>query len=125
MPKMDFHKGYCDFCGKCIEVCPTGALVPFDCGADKIGVAIVQRDRCLAYTQGCNNCKESCEYGALVFDQGGCPSIDAALCNGCGRCEFDCTALVFGTFAGGTRRGVQVVPYKEYEAIGATLVEGG
>ena len=47
-PVLDFHKGYCDFCGKCIEVCPTGALRSFDETAEKLGVAVVQKPRCLS-----------------------------------------------------------------------------
>ena len=26
-PIMDFHRGACNFCGKCEEVCPTGAIL--------------------------------------------------------------------------------------------------
>lgn len=126
-PKMNFHKGLCDFCGKCQEVCVTGALGgvgSFDPTRDKMGVAIVQRDRCLAFTQACENCKDSCEYDALHFNSANRPEVDATRCNGCGACEYDCTALVYGTFSGGTRRGIKVVSTSEYERIGSTLVDG-
>lgn len=123
-PKLNFHCGYCDFCGKCQEVCATGALGAFDPACDKIGVAVVQRDRCLAYTLGCENCKDSCAFGALTFDGDRRPVIDAQLCNGCGACECACTALVYGTFSGGTRRGIVVESVSAYEAIGSTLVDG-
>ncbi len=123
-PKFDFHKGYCDFCGKCQEVCGTGALSSFDPSQDKVGVAVVQKDRCLAYDQGCESCKDSCPFGALAFDAGRHPSVDPQLCNGCGSCEYQCVALVYGTFAGGTRRGIVVVNPQTYEELGTTLVEG-
>ena len=51
-PVLDFHKGYCDFCGKCQTACPTGALGSFDPQRDKLGVAVVQKDRCIAYFEG-------------------------------------------------------------------------
>ncbi|MBB3170988.1 4Fe-4S dicluster domain-containing protein [Parvibacter caecicola] len=122
-PKLDFHKGYCDFCGKCIQVCPTGALRSFDETREKLGVAVVQKDRCLSYFQGCNACEDSCAFGALSFSQGH-PVIDGGLCNGCGQCEYECTALVYGTFAGGTRRGIVVLPPQAAAALGGTLVDG-
>ncbi len=121
-PKFNMHRGYCDFCNACIDACSTGALQTFDPAVDKIGVAIVQMDRCMAYIQACESCKESCEYGALTFDSNHHPTIDADLCNGCGKCEHDCTALVYGTFSGGTRRGIRVTPWEEYVEIGSTLV---
>ncbi len=123
-PVLDFHKGYCDFCGKCIEVCPTGALRPFDESAEKLGVAVVQKDRCLSYFQSCTVCESSCAFEALTFADGH-PVIDAGLCNGCGQCEFECTALVYGTFAGGTRRGIVVVPPEMADRLGRTIVEDG
>jgi ferredoxin-type protein NapG len=123
-PKLDFHRGVCTFCGKCEQVCATGAIGPFDPASDKIGVAIVQRDRCLSFTRGCTNCEGSCDYGALVFDDSGHPTVDAGACNGCGACENACTALVYGTFAGGTRRGIVVVTTAEYEQLGTTVVDG-
>lgn len=121
-PKLDFHKGYCDFCDKCIQVCPTGALSSFDQATEKLGVAVVQKDRCLSYFQGCNACENSCAFEALSFEQGH-PVVDGRRCNGCGQCEFECTALVYGTFAGGTRRGIVVLPPQAAVALGRTLVE--
>lgn len=123
-PVLDFHKGYCDFCGKCIEVCPTGALGAFDEAAEKLGVAVVQKDRCLSYFQGCTVCEDSCVFEALTFVDGH-PVVDSDLCNGCGQCEFECTALVYGTFAGGTRRGIVVVPPEAAGRLGRTVVEDG
>lgn len=126
-PVMDFHRGYCDFCGKCVEVCATGALGlrrALDPSIEKLGVAIVQKDRCLSFQQTCTACVDSCAYGALTFDASGHPTIDADLCNGCGACENDCVALVYGAFSGGTRRGIVTVTVGAYERLGTTLVEG-
>ena len=121
-PLLDFHKGYCDFCDACIAVCPTGALRPFDEATEKLGVAVVQKDRCLSYGQGCTVCEESCAFDALTFADGH-PVVDGQRCNGCGQCEFECTALVYGTFAGGTRRGIVVVPPEMAASLGRTVVE--
>ena len=106
---LDFHKGYCDFCGKCQTACPTGALGSFDPQRDKLGVAVVQKDRCIAYFEGCVECEKACPYEAIALDDVGHPVIDAAKCNGCGVCENVCPALVYRSFAGGSRRGVVVV----------------
>lgn len=122
-PIIDFHRGYCDFCDKCVQVCPTGALRAFDETREKIGVAIVQRDRCLAYFNGCIVCADACEYGAISVDSDGRPSVDAEACNGCGRCVDVCPALVYRSFAGGDRRGIEVVSTGEYERLGKTVVD--
>lgn len=124
-PVIDFHKGYCDFCDKCAQVCPTGAIRAFDEAEEKIGVAIVQRDRCLAYFNGCVVCAGACEYGAVAVDGDGHPVVDAARCNGCGRCVDVCPALVYRSFSGGARRGIEVVAEKEYERLGKTFVDDG
>lgn len=124
-PILDFHQGICDFCGKCQDVCMTGAIRSFDPDTDKIGVAIIQTDRCLAYVESCTECVEACPYEAISLDGSEHPIVDAEACNGCGECENICPALVYRSFAGGTRRGVVVVPYEEYESIGSTSVDGG
>jgi ferredoxin-type protein NapG len=78
-PKMDYHKGFCDFCmdagnpngaaGRvdkttgevtpgdpagdshllCISNCPTGALLAFDHNVNWVGVATIFPDECIAY----------------------------------------------------------------------------
>lgn len=123
-PVLNFHQGYCDFCDRCIQVCPTGALRPFDETVEKLGVAVVQKDRCLSWFQGCTVCEDSCAFDALIFADGH-PVVDGDRCNGCGQCEYECTALVYGTFAGGTRRGIVVVPPDTARALGRTVVDDG
>lgn len=115
LPKMDFHEGYCDFCEaesggpRCIEVCPTGALTSFDPETDKIGVAVIDTEQCIAWVRGgCDRCSDSCAWEALNIDASGRPSIDSEACNGCGACVFDCTVNVYRTFGGGSTRAVEV-----------------
>lgn len=101
-----------------------GALGSFDPQRDKLGVAVVQKDRCIAYFEGCVECEKACPYEAIALDDVGHPVIDAAKCNGCGVCENVCPALVYRSFAGGSRRGVVVVAPERYERLGRTTVEG-
>lgn len=122
-PVLNFHRGSCDFCGDCARVCPTGAIGAFDPDTDKVGVAVVQKDRCIAYFQGCVECEKACPYEAIALDAGNHPVVDANRCNGCGVCEEVCPALVYRSFAGGTRRGIVVVSPSRFAALGTTAVE--
>ncbi|MCD8315918.1 MAG: 4Fe-4S dicluster domain-containing protein [Eggerthellaceae bacterium] len=125
-PTVDFHQGSCDFCNKCVEVCPTSALTeadPDDPGSGRIGYAVVQTDRCLAYYGGCLVCYESCPYGAINLDSASHPIVDATVCNGCGVCEYECPALVYRSFSGGSRHGIVVVRNEAAENSLAATVE--
>lgn len=109
-PRIDFHKGACLFCGACVDACPTGALDAFDPEKDKIGVAVIDEDSCIAYARGaCDKCRDSCDYGALSFENGNRPEVDAVLCNGCGACTNACTANVYLSFEGDRKRAIEVV----------------
>ena len=109
-PIMKFHIGSCDFCNKCIEVCPTGALETFDKHNDKIGTAVLT-DLCIALNFGaCTLCYSACPYKAIFLDDQQRPIIDEQKCNGCGVCENICPALILRSYVGGKIRGVEIKP---------------
>lgn len=132
-PKMNFRKGFCDFClpdgalvteegGEaarsdplCVRACPTGALVfGFDClsGGDKIGVARVDVSECLLYRSGSGRCSkqcvEACAFGALSLGEDGRLMVDEERCNGCGACEWSCPSSSYASYTGSGRRGINV-----------------
>ena len=99
-PRMDYHKSFCTYeCVKCLEICPTGALLPLALDAKKltqIGKAIFIKDNCIVNTEktACGACSESCPTkavhmvpfeGKLVI-----PETTDDICIGCGHCEFAC-----------------------------------
>ncbi len=102
--------GYCEYhCTLCGQVCPTGAirkLSPKEKLNQKIGLAFIDKNRCLPYAEGasCIVCEEVCPLSpkAILLNQsdtGGRngkgnqvirPHVDANSCIGCGICEKNC-----------------------------------
>ena len=108
-PYIDFHKGACDFCNKCIDACPNEALVSFDKDTERIGLAVVDQNECLAFrSTGCKVCFEKCPYEAITLEASNYPVVNESLCNGCGVCENVCPSASFGSYSGSDKRGINV-----------------
>lgn len=99
-PRIDPEAGYCNFeCTRCIDVCPTGALVPISLPEKQrtqIGEAHFHKRHCIVHTDGtdCAACSEHCPTKAVdtVPYRGNLllPRVNEELCIGCGACEFAC-----------------------------------
>lgn len=95
------RRAYCDpRCHRCAEVCPTGAIravAPADRVWAKIGTAVIERQRCLAWEhqKSCMVCDEVCPYDAVEFKleagfRFAVPYVAENRCAGCGFCEHYC-----------------------------------
>jgi ferredoxin-type protein NapG len=110
-PKLDFRRGYCDLCMKCTRVCPTRALEPTSKEATRLGLAQIDRDKCVAWVmQGCLRCYSVCPLEAIVLVDGQWPTINPSRCNGCGLCEYVCPSPFFRSYAGSPGRAIVVAP---------------
>lgn len=93
LPYIDGLQGWCDFCLRCVEVCPASALISVDPNTAKIGMAVIDREHCIAWQwPGCRLCVEKCTelQQAIWLDDDLRPYVDASRCNGCGACVFVC-----------------------------------
>jgi len=101
-PRLDTREGPCDpHCRSCGVVCPSHAIrelpLPEKTNA-KIGTAIIERERCLAWNedQHCMVCDEVCPINAIEVRPPGpgrsvqTPVVIPERCNGCGACEHAC-----------------------------------
>ncbi len=118
-PFVTFAADSCTFCDECRKVCPTaaiGTVDPYQPVLGRIGVAVVEPDRCVAFDQAgtCGVCVDACPYEALSFDEGRRPVVEAEKCNGCGECVKICPANVLTSFSGGSQRGINVLTTKQY-----------
>ena len=100
--------GCATFAGAASNV-PTGAIRDVDAKANRIGLAVIDPQRCIAWISGsCRVCVDACPYEALSADASGRPIVDSTRCNGCGICEYRCPSNTYRSFAGGTQRGINV-----------------
>jgi ferredoxin-type protein NapG len=110
-PRLNFRFGYCSLCRKCMEVCPTGALASIPDEQVRLGVARVDKDKCIAWDWvACTKCQKECPAEAIYLDEGNRPVVDADRCNGCGQCEYVCIAPMARTYHGGGGKGIVVTP---------------
>lgn len=102
--------GFCDFCMKCVEACPAGALEEFDPTSEKLGEAVVEPSMCLAFENsgGCRKCVDYCPFGAISLDDERRPVVDTSKCNGCGICENVCPTSSYRSFSAASGRGINV-----------------
>ncbi len=111
-PRLVPRLGYCNYgCNACGQSCPSGAIPSLDLEDKRqavIGVAQIDRDRCLPWSKGtpCIVCEEVCPIPdkavrleeATVIDSFGeevtvlRPYVLEHLCIGCGVCEYKCAA---------------------------------
>lgn len=119
-PTMHFRDNWCDFCDsynggspRCVEVCPTQALV-LPSGASKentiLGKAYIRHDWCLGWLlKGCRVCYDVCPYEGLELDEFQRPHVVWDKCNGCGKCEMECVSMKATSIVdGATHRAVLV-----------------
>jgi len=79
---------------KCIEACPSQALVPIkDFREIRMGTAKIDETLCLAFNRVvCRSCWHACPFPgeAIKFDSKLRPVINEASCIGCGLCTHAC-----------------------------------
>jgi polyferredoxin len=95
IPRIGYCAQPCNWCG---QVCPTGAILPFEMIEKKwlfIGRAVIDRSACIAWYKDaeCTVCDEHCSYDAIyqkVVDGDDKPFVNDEMCIGCGECERVC-----------------------------------
>ncbi len=100
LPEVDFARGECTFCAKCVQACPTGALSLANAADSEAGlrpwtVVAEMTEACLSMKGvSCRVCAEHCDADAIRFalavGGGARPTVETALCTGCGACVAPC-----------------------------------
>ena len=93
-PEMDFTRGGCTFCARCVDACQTGALTS-EGGASPWVLTADVTGACLSLAGvTCRVCGDHCDENAIAFRLavGGVatPIVDASACTGCGACVAPC-----------------------------------
>lgn len=126
-PTLDFTHGYCDFCMKCTDACPTGALRYGTPTEQDIGIAVVIKDSCVAWDwTGCTVCKDECPVeGAITLDDHERPVVHSDLCTGCGRCEEVCPSASLRAYNNAVEeKGIVVVSRDSLAAQSEGAIDG-
>ena len=93
-PTVDFGRGECTFCGKCVEACQPRALEKRE-GEPPWQLKAHVQSTCLAKSNVvCRACGDACPVQAIRFSpkvmSAAQPQVDESLCTGCGACYTPC-----------------------------------
>jgi MauM/NapG family ferredoxin protein len=92
-PYIEPRSSACDLCLDCSKVCTSKALRTVEKEKVKMGTAVINQDRCLAW-QGdeCKVCYASCPFynRAITLAEHKKPVVNPDVCVGCGICEHVC-----------------------------------
>lgn len=82
----------CILCLTCQKVCPTGAIAQVPLEQIKMGSAVIDKLRCIAWNDNklCDICGEQCPVLAIESDDQHRPAVLLDKCVGCGSCEKAC-----------------------------------
>jgi Fe-S-cluster-containing hydrogenase component 2 len=77
-------------CYECIRQCPSRALHALEPDKLRMGIAVVNKETCLAWVHGACGypCLRTCPFDAIVADRG--PVVDEEKCVGCNQCYYVC-----------------------------------
>jgi MauM/NapG family ferredoxin protein len=92
-PVIDVRDVPCYLCMKCPDVCPTGALKPLPLEETRMGLAVIDKEACVAWngTALCRTCYSVCplQNEAIVYEEM-LPRVVEDGCTGCGICVNAC-----------------------------------
>ena len=92
-PIIEAEKIPCYLCMKCVEVCPTGSLVPVSQKDTRMGLAVINKFHCTTWNGLilCRTCYDKCPFKdeAIILDELR-PRIIDPKCTGCGLCTHAC-----------------------------------
>lgn len=91
-PYIVAREARCELTQDCQRVCPTGAIARVPIANTLMGLAEIDRSRCLGWAEGklCLLCQEQCPQHAIDSDEKDRPSVRTKDCVGCGACENGC-----------------------------------
>ena len=87
------RKQPCNLCMDCVDVCPSGAILPVEKENAGMGLARVDKDRCVSWKGDiCMSCYFRCPFYArgIILEDHTKPVVVDSVCVGCGICEYVC-----------------------------------
>ena len=112
-PIIEVRKSPCFMCMKCVEVCPTGALLPIGMTETRMGLAVIDTSVCAAHQPEtmCRTCYSVCPLRdhAIELVEFVTPRIIDDACTGCGVCVQACP-VELGDGPDGIQKAISVEP---------------